>query len=145
MKKLLTILVAFVLGVCCLGLVACNGGDGDSSVAGTYKFYSQTVVANGQTIASITVGSAEATAAGLTADSMIFDIKADGSVDMTNAMYPGNTIEESGTWTLDGDQLSITIDNDTQTFTVSGDTITIVETFSDDNVPTTMTLVLKKA
>ncbi len=143
MKKLLTLVLAFTLAVCCLGLVACK--DGNSSVAGTYKLYSQTVVADGQTVASFVIGDAVATAAGFTADSMIFDIKADGTVDMTNAMYPGSTIEESGTWTADGNQISITIDNVTQTVTVSGNAITFVETFDDGGVSTTMTLVLKKA
>ena len=128
MKKLLTILLALVLCVACLGLTACK-----DDVVGTYKFYSMT--AGGETVV---VGSEEATEYGITADYIVMDIKEDGTATITNNMFGGDEpYVASGTWVKDDNGLTITIEGEAQTFTIEGDTLIL----SSEG----QTMVLKKA
>lgn len=128
MKKLLTILLALVLCVACLGLTACK-----DDVVGTYKFYSMT--ADGQTVV---VGSAEANEYGITADYIIMVVKEDGTATITNNMLGGDEpYVVSGTWVKNNNSLTMTVQGESQTFTIDGDTLSLTEGGQ--------TMVLKKA
>ena len=112
-KKLLAItMVAAMM----LGLVACGGG---KSISGTFKVSS----VDGKSVED-TIKEAEA--AGLTMsasdieDLMVIEF---GSGDSVTVKSAGES--KSGTYKLDGETLSITIDNETENFTYSGDEISM--------------------
>ena len=105
MKKLLTIMLALVLGIACLGLVACGGGDGDGNtgLAGSYKLksmvYDGTSIALGQ----------EAPWGDdiLSADTNTLEIKNDGT--WTNvSIVASQEVTLVGTWTYENDVLTMT-------------------------------------
>lgn len=121
MKKLLTIILAVVLAVACLGLVACKQDEptGDGSICGTYKLSS--VIYEGN---EITIGSQEADSLGFTADTVVLTINSDGTATLVNiAVADGYA---SGTWTREGNDFIMTVDTESQIFAISNNTITII-------------------
>ena len=115
MKKLLTIMAAALLAICCFGLVACGGG-----VEGTYKFKSMT--AGGETYAVGDVAPWGEEGETISADCIVLELKADGVVAYTTTMG-GEPQALEGTWTQDGNAITITIAGDAQTFTLEGKTL----------------------
>ena len=106
MKKLLTILVASILCICCVGLAACN------TAAGTYKIKSMTT-------AGITVEVGEK----LDADYIKLELEKDGVAKMTTKTLLGSVVKE-GTWEQKGKTVTITIGDEPQEYTLDGDTLT---------------------
>lgn len=51
--------------------------------------------------------------------SMVFDLKADGTVIRTANIGVGEEVDEKGTWVMDGNQLTITINNGPEVYTFS--------------------------
>ena len=117
MKKLLTIMAAALLAICCFGLVACGGG-----VEGTYKFKSMT--AGGETYAVGDVAPWGDGVETISADYIVLELKADGVVAYTMSM--GDETESmTGTWAQNGNAITITIEGEAQTFTLEGKTLTM--------------------
>ena len=116
MKGFKKFLAITMIAAMMLGLVACGGG---SSISGTFKVAS----VDGKTVED-TVKEYEA--AGLTMsasdieDLMVIEF---GSGDSVTVKSAGES--KTGTYKLDGDKLSITIDNETEELTYSGDEISM--------------------
>ena len=115
MKKLLTIMAAALLAICCFGLVACGGG-----VEGTYKFKSMT--AGGETYAVGDVAPWGEDGETISADYLVLELKSDGSVAYSMSMG-GETESKTGTWAQDGNTITITIDDEAMPFTLDGKTL----------------------
>ena len=132
MKKLLTIMVVALLAVCYFGLVACGGG-----VEGTYKFKSMTYEGQTYNIGDVAPWGDDV----LTADSNTFELKKDGTAVATSNVA-GQVETQNGTWTQDGNTItvSITVEDQTQTVTMTldGNVLTY-------NVTEGMTYVYEKA
>ena len=116
MKGFKKFLAITMIAAMMLGLVACGGG---SSISGTFKVAS----VDGKTVED-TVKEYEA--AGLTMsasdieDLMVLEF---GSGDSVTVKSAGES--KTGTYKLDGDKLSITVDNETEDFTYSNNEITM--------------------
>ena len=116
MKGFKKFLAITMIAAMMLGLVACGGG---SSISGTFKVAS----VDGKTVED-TVKEYEA--AGLTMsasdieDLMVIEF---GSGDSVTVKSAGES--KTGTYKLDGDKLSITVDNETEDFTYSNNEITM--------------------
>lgn len=134
MKKLLAIVAAFVLTICCVGLVAC----GSSSVEGTYKFKSMTTKM-GDVETTITAGQEVAGLGAVTEDYMVIELKEGGAATVSNAMG-GQAINLEGTWAQDGSDITITMNSETQVFKLSGNQLSITEASEGVEV----TIVLQK-
>lgn len=121
MKKFRKMLAAVltVAMVCCftVGLAAC----GNTSVEGTWYFDSMKISTGGIEV-SYEVGK-EMQGITITKEFMKMEIESDGTLKMINSLLPDGGM--SGTWTQDGNTISITIDGDTQEGTISGDKITL--------------------
>lgn len=136
MKKLLTILLAALLCVCCVSMVACKE---EAGVEGTYKFYSLTY--NGETY---NIGD-EFQGVEMTADTVKIELKKGGDCVMTT---PND--ESNATWAKDGNTITITSSYDagggtmtsTQTATINGTEMTMT---ANPDTPYEMTYVFKKA
>ena len=120
MKRVISIALA-VLMVAAL-LAACGGS---SSPEGKYvvktvdgKTVSQMIEEYGMTVDEFT------SAAGISSpeELLVLEIKSDGTVTVTEAIF-GST--SNGTWTQDGDKISMTINDETNSFTVSGSDLKI--------------------
>jgi len=118
MKKtvsvLLAVLMIFVMGACTSG-----GAAGDSSsAAGTYKMKSITMA--GQTLDA----EALVTAAGFDINDFKIELKEGGEFTVT--MLAGETSETvSGTWSADGNKVSLTADDYTEEASLDGNQLTI--------------------
>ena len=116
MKGFKKFLAITMIAAMMLGLVACGGG---SSISGTFKVAS----VDGKTVED-TVKEYEA--AGLTMsasdieDLMVIEF---GSGDSVTVKSAGES--KTGTYKLDGDKLSITVENETEDFTYSNNEITM--------------------
>ena len=107
MKKFLTIVIAVLLAVSCMALVACNkdgDGDGENSILGVYTLTSMVYDGEEQELpegASSTV-----------------ELKADGVVVLSET-YGGETDSETGSWTQDGDNITITMGEGENAYSVT--------------------------
>ena len=63
-------------------------------------------------------------------ETFTIELKADGSATATNTTI-GATQASDGTWTQDGDQVTVTIDGDPETFTLSGNELSVTESGLD--------------
>ena len=115
MKKLLTILLSALLCLACVGMVAC-GNDAE----GTYKFKSMTMGGQTFNIGDVAPWGDEE----LTADSNQIVLEKDG-VAKAVSVVAGHTENQTGTWTLDGENISITIEGMTQSGTLKDGVITL--------------------
>lgn len=94
-----------------------EGGDTEENkYVGTYKFVYMIYILDGNEV-KMTVGDP-----GVTEDTIVMEIKADGTVSMT--MY-GETM--TGTWVENGDGISITIGGETLSATLSDKMLTFVQ------------------
>ena len=147
MKKLLTILLAALLCVCCVSMVACKE---EAGVEGTYKFYSLTVDTTTYEVGDTIPGGGmfgpnDMT---LTADAMTLELKKDGTAISKNngETHPGVTM----TWSKSGNTITLTstyvsggeTQTDTQNLTLNGNEITMV---ANPDTPYEATYVFKKA
>lgn len=136
MKKLRKMFAAVlaVAMVCCFSvwLAAC----GNASVEGTWYFDSMKMNVGGIET-SYEVGK-EMQGITITKEFMKMEFKSDGSLEMINSMMPSGSV--SGTWTQDGNTVSITFNGETQEGTISGNKLTLSETGGG----TSQTVVLKK-
>lgn len=132
MKKVVVAVTALMaVIVMSVVMAACTS----TSFEGTYKFYSMTMKAGGATI-SYEVGQVpEGAEAALTEDYCVLTANADGTFSL---ITEGDTI--TGTWTVDGNNLSLTAEGTTIQGTLNGNSVTISETEEDFE----MTMVLKK-
>lgn len=136
MKKLLTILLAALLCVCCVSMVACKE---ESGVEGKYKFYSLTYGGTTYNIGDTYQGVV------LSADTMSLELKK-GGVCVTTSPDGSN----NGTWVKDGNTITITTvyeyDGETSTDitngTLNGEDLTLVY---NSDTPYEMTYIFKKA
>ncbi len=117
MKKIITLVAVMALALCACFAVACS-----SSVAGTYKFESMSIVGGGMEV-NVKAGE-DYMGVTMTADSMILELKEDGTCSMSSAMF-GETESETGTWAEVDGKIAITIDGETQNFTKDGSTLTL--------------------
>lgn len=119
MKKFLSILLAVMLMLTFASLVGCKSGDGDGDGDGgadpIVGVYTQTYLE--------VDGVERPLPEGVT---LTMEIKADGTVVMTQS-YDGESQSESGTWTKDGNAVSIIIDSDTTILTAGENTLTYSE------------------
>ena len=133
MKKILTILIATLLCICCVGMVAC-GGDG---VEGVYKFKSMTYEGETYEIGDEAPWGDDI----LSADSNTFELKEDGTV-VSTSKVAGQTETQNGTWTKDGNTITVVMtvgsQSQTVTMTLDGNVLTY-------NVMEGMTYVYEKA
>jgi hypothetical protein len=134
MKKLLAIVAAFVLTICCVGLVACGSG----KVEGTYKFKSMTTKM-GDVETTVTVGQEVLGLGTLTEDYMVIELKEGGAAAVSNAMG-GQAINLEGTWAQEGSDITITMTGETQVFKLNGNQLSITESEAGME----MTIVLQK-
>jgi len=102
MKKLLTFALALVLALTTLCFVACGEDEGDPNL-GTYKITSMTYDG-----ATINVGDDAPWGATLTADSMVITLSENGAGTLSQSYGTGDPDVSPITWTLDGQNLSIT-------------------------------------
>ncbi|MBQ9609443.1 MAG: DUF4923 family protein [Lachnospiraceae bacterium] len=109
MKKIIaTIFMITTLMILCVGC----GKD----VSGTYKLSSLA----GQSVADLQKTYDEMGVNINVADMITIELKSDGTFTMKM-----DTESESGTYTVDGEKISLTIDNETENGTIKGDTLTI--------------------
>ena len=109
MKKILACLLVLVLALTCF--VACGKKDGDKAAAtveGKYVISSMDGLGSSleEYLAAVEM-KAE--------DFMTLELKADGAASLNMAGEGGD-----GTWTQDGDKITLTIDGDSMEFTLSG-------------------------
>lgn len=134
MKKILSIVLVVVLALTCLALVACGG-----SHEGVYKFKSLTMTAGDQS-QTYNVGDTSPWGDVLSADSNVMELKADGTV-VATSIVDDETMTQNGTYTIDGETISITIEGSTTEATIKNGTITVTNSYSG----TTMAYVYEKA
>ena len=109
MKKIIaTIFMITTLMILCVGC----GKD----VSGTYKISSF----GGQSVADLQKTYDEMGINQNIADMMTIELKSDGTFTMKL-----DTETENGTYEVDGEKISLTVDGDTQEGTIKGDTLTI--------------------
>ncbi len=151
MTKLLTFALCLVLALCALSFVACDDGDTPPTTdvtTTTYKMYSLTnVFNNGEPDVFERGDQMGENGPILSEDYMTFGLKSDGTcVSSSINMMTGATEVVNGTYTVDGESISITAEGTTFTGTLVGDTLTIIMTQEIPQQGTlTSTLVFKKA
>lgn len=139
MKKILTIALCFVLALTCLSLVACGNPN-----EGTYNFKSITMTV-GDTTNTFNIGDTAPWGDDvLAADSNVLVLKANGVVS-SSSKVEGNTVTQDGTYTIDGETISITVDDTTMTGTIKDGLITLSTSYTVGDITTTMTYVYEKA
>jgi len=116
MKKILTALTAAVAAiVMCVCLAAC--GNGESNVAGTYKFYA---VEESGKLHYVTDGDME-----VTEDYIVLSLNSDGSGEQKMKVSETDSVSVPFEWTIDGTALTITANGTTSNATLENDIITI--------------------
>lgn len=143
MKKLLTLILALVLGIACVAFAGCNE---ESGIEGTYKIYSITNDVDGQ-VDTFVVGD-EMGEGGpiLTDDYMTITFNADGTcVSTTKDLFDNEVQTANATYTYEGNTITIDFEGDIMTATISGTTLTIVQTRSQGGMVVNTTLVFHKA
>lgn len=139
MKKILTIALCFVLALTCLSLVACGNPN-----EGTYNFKSITMTV-GDTTNTFNIGDTAPWGDDvLAADSNVLELKANG-VMSSSSKVEGTTTSQEGTYTIEGETISMTVDDTTMTGTIKDGIITISSSYTAGGVTTTMTYVYEKA
>ncbi len=117
MKKLLTIMLALIVGVFCLGTVACKKEDPKTeSFVGVYKFYSMA-----SSSSTLYVGDQHMLYGTLNEYSMTVTAKDDGTFTFTQRF--GGITNSDGTWEKDGDVISITFLGEQSTATLNEGTL----------------------
>lgn len=135
MKKVLTIALCFVLALTCLSLVAC--GDPNQ---GTYNFKSVSMTVGGTTT-TYNIGDVAPWGDDvLAADTNVLELKANG-VMVSSSKVAGNTVPQEGTYTIDGENITMTVGTSTMTGTIKDGIISISSTTQG----VTLTYVYEKA
>ena len=111
MKKIISLALAAVLVICCFGLVSCGGGDAE----GLYKISSYKM---GDVVYE--VGGEAPWGDTFNADDMTIELKSGGEAVITNM---GNATD--GTWSLDGSEVTITIQGQETILKLSGNELSI--------------------
>ena len=111
MKGFKKFLAITMIAAMMLGLVACGGG---SSISGTFKVASVDGKTVEDTVKEYTMSASDIE------DLMVLEF---GSGDSVTVKSAGES--KTGTYKLDGDKLSITVDNETEDFTYSNNEITM--------------------
>lgn len=112
MKKVLTLILALALSVCCLGLIACN--EEKDTVEGSYKLYSAQTSSG-----TFNLGDTFGMFGALTQDSISISVYENGTFNITERPQ-GSFINNSGTWVKEEDgSITITLLGDTTTATVN--------------------------
>lgn len=116
MKKILTALTAAVAAILmCVCLTAC--GNGENSVAGTYKFYA---VEESGKLHYVTDEDME-----ITEDYIVFTLNADGKGEQKMQVSETNTVTVPFEWTLNGTELTVSANGVSSTCTLENEIITI--------------------
>ena len=134
-KILLTALLTLAL-VFTFAMVGCGKSD---PIVGTYKFYQLSMTMGGETMTLNLGDQAPWGDEVLTADSIIYEIKEDGTFSAV-ANHGGQTENTTGTWTKNGEAYSVTIEGQEVPVTLEGDTLT-----QSITMEYTITYVFKKA
>lgn len=134
-KILLTALLTLAL-VFTFAMVGCGKSD---PIVGTYKFYQLSMTMGGETMTLNLGDQAPWGDEVLTADSIIYEIKEDGTFSAV-ANQGGQTENTTGTWTKNGEAYSVTIEGQEVPVTLEGDTLT-----QSITMEYTITYVFKKA
>ncbi len=115
-KRVITLFLALAMVV---SLAACGGNGGGSDVAGTYNLTEMNA-------GGIAMNIEELSATAGVDVKIVLDLKSDGnfSLDMS-ALDASQSL--SGTWTADGDKLSLTSEGVTTNGTITGTTIVLEE------------------
>lgn len=128
-KIALFVLAVAVAAVLSITIAACSAKD----AKGTYKFQSMTMTAGGQT-QTYEVGKEGPMGSALTADYYVLEIKDEGKLTIT-MMGGGST---DGTWTQDGNKVTLTIEGRAQEATLNGDILSI--SYGDSDYTETINL-----
>lgn len=118
-KILLTAILTLAL-VFTFAMVGCGKSD---PIVGTYKLYQMSMTYQGQTMTFNLGDQAPWGDDVLTADSVIYEIKKDGTFSAV-ANQAGQTNTSTGTWTKTGEAYSVTIEGQEVPVTLEGNTLT---------------------
>ena len=119
MKKLLTIMFSFVLAISCMVLTACK--EGDDVIEGIYKIYQIQMTSSGTTVTYNLGG--EAPWGGTLTEDTTMELKADGVSEGCNVI-DGQEIKITGTYVINGENISITLGGQTIAGTIKNGVIT---------------------
>ena len=119
-KKIALLLIA-VVSALVMGIMVAACAPKEAT--GTYKFVSMTMTEGGQT-QTYEVGMKGPDGSTITDEYYVMELKEDGTV--TYKAF-GDTID--GTWTKDGNKVSVTMSGSTQEFTLDGNVLTLTTSF----------------
>ena len=121
MKKIFIALLTLVMSICCFSFIACN----EEKQADTYKFYSYQTSQETYNVGDPAPWGDQT----ITEDYIVLVLSKDGSLSTTTDVN-GNVTTNTGVWSLDGENLTMTLISGDQSQTVYGTIIGDTLTYS---------------